>query len=130
MCMEIDTSKIHVMGSEPLPGVEPDDIREWCRVHTSVQDMIDAYAVTHNKAWWIEDDEYDFEEGTQEWKIARDRTNRWFELMNEFEDKIYDLIRKQGTVVPDKGRIVVLEPFMEEYGYFDGDGWWFKIGED
>ena len=61
MCMEIDTSKIHVMGSEPLPGVEPDDIREWCRVHTSVQDMIDAYAVTHNKAWWIEENDAIYE---------------------------------------------------------------------
>jgi hypothetical protein len=39
-------------------------------------------------------------------------------------------LRKKGILIPDTGKIAVLAPFMEQYGYIDGNGWWVKIERD
>ena len=62
-----------IMGSELLPGWSVDDVREWLTTHTDQQSIIDAYAAVHNQAIWIEDEEYDYEEGTTAYAYAWNR---------------------------------------------------------
>lgn len=118
--------KTFVMASEPLPDMSPEDLREWYSHNQSEQGLAVAYAAAHNKAWWVEDNEYDFEEGSPEHAEACAITDAWFTLMEEFESRIFSILRSEGVVIPEKGRIVVLCPFMERNGFFDGQGWWIR----
>lgn len=115
-----------IMGSEPLPDLSVDDIRKWLSEHTDKQSIIDAYAAVYNKAWCIEDNEYDYEEDTTAYTYACEQTNTWFALMNELQEIIFGYLRDEGIAIPEKGYNVVLAPFMEQHGYYDGNGWWVK----
>lgn len=46
--------------------------------------------------------------------------------MGHYEGQIFDVLRKESAENPYTGRIVVLIPFMEKNGYFDGNGLWIK----
>ena len=115
-----------IMGSEPLPDLSVDDVRQWLTEHTDKQSIIDAYAAVHNKAWWIEDNEYDYEEGTTAYAYACEQTDAWFTLMDELQEIIFGYLRDKGIPIPEKGYHKVLVPFMEQHGYNDGNGWWVK----
>lgn len=115
-----------VMGSEPIPDMTPDDIRAWYMQNHSEDGLATAFAVSSNKAWWVEDNEYDFEEGTPEHAEACAITLSWFKVMKELEQEILAILRSEGVEIPEKGRIAVLCPFMERHGFIDGRGWWLK----
>lgn len=115
-----------IMGSEPLSQWSVDEVREWLTEHTNQQSIIDAYAAVHNQAFFIEDREYDYEEGTTAYTYACEQTDAWFTLMNELQEIIFDYIRDNGIAIPDKGFNSVLAPFMEQHGYRDRSGWWIK----
>ena len=53
-------------------------------------------------------------------------TDEWCGLMDEYEEQILAILRSEGIDIPNRGRITVLAPFMERYGYKDGNGWWIK----
>lgn len=90
------------------------------------QELADIYSVVSNKFWWVEDNVYDYEEGTPAYKQACEITDRWGNLMECIELDIFDILKNEGVIISDKGRIVVLEPFMKRNGYFDSNGWWIK----
>lgn len=85
------------------------------------------FAIVENKLWLIEDQEYDYEEGTKEYKAARESTRRWLLFAKKIEEKILSILRSEGVSIPQKGKIVVLEPFMRRNGYRDGTGWWIRL---
>lgn len=118
-----------VMGSEPIPGWEPADIREWYTEHHTESGLAQAFASASNKFWWVEDNEYDYEEGTPEHKEACRITDSWGDLMENLKDEIFVILRREGVSIPEKGQITVLVPFMERNGYYDGNGWWLPIKE-
>lgn len=121
-----DKNRIVVMGSDPLPEMTASEFKEKVGGILSNQQLADAFAFSSNKFWWIEDNEYDFEEGTPEHKKAIEITDEWWALMDEYKELIFDILREEGTEIPSKGQIVALEPFMKKYGYCDGNGWWIK----
>lgn len=116
----------YVMMSEPIPNLSTEDVRNWLDENNNEQNLATAYALAHNKAWWVEDDVYDYEEGTEEYKKACQITDEWFSFMDELGERILDILRSEGVEIPETGQIEVLEPFMKRYGYFDGNGWWIK----
>ena len=114
------------MGSESLYDWKVDDVRKWLSSHTDQQSIIDAYAAVYNQAFGIEDNEYDYEEGTTAYAYACEQTDSWFSLMDELEEIVYGYLRSEGITIPEKGRIAVLAPFMDRHGYHNGSGWWIK----
>ena len=122
----MDVENFVIMASEPYPNVTPEDIRSRFHGSLSGQDLADAFAVCSNKFWWVEDNVYDYEEGTPEHKKAQAITDEWCGLMDEYEAQILTILRRKGVEIPNHGRITVLAPFMERYGYKDGNGWWIK----
>lgn len=121
-----DKNRIVVMGSDSLPEMTALEFKEKVGMISNNQQLADAFAFSSNKFWWVEDNEYDFEEGTFEHKRAIEITDEWGALMDGYKNLIFDILREEGTEIPDKGQIVVLEPFMKRYGYRDGNGWWIK----
>ena len=50
----------------------------------------------------------------------------WFSLADKLKDMIFDILKAEDVEIPEKGQIVVLEPFMKRNGFKDGQGWWIK----
>ena len=124
---DIDISKdAFVMCQEPSPDLTIEKANEIFDKIETEKDIADLFAIVDNKAWWIEDEEYDFEEGTEEHREAVERTDMWFALSNKLRNMIFDILKHEGVEIPDKGQIVVLEPFMKRNGFRDGQGWWIK----
>ena len=127
--MEDNLNDIVIMASEPIPNKTPTDVRGYFAERKSERDLADAFAIASNKFWWVEDNVYDFEEGTPEYTAACAITDEWGALMDEYEERIFMILRNEGVEIPETGRIKVLEPFMKRNGYRDGNGWWIKNKE-
>ena len=115
-----------IMAEEPAKNLSPAEIEAHYVNLRSPQDLADAYAITHNQFWWVEDDCYDFEDGTPEHQAACAITDQWSNLMSQYLAQIFALLQSEGVAIPDSGQNAVLQPFMEKYGYTDGNGWWVK----
>ena len=127
--MKDNLNGIVIMASEPIPNKTPTDVRGYFAERKSERDLADAFAITSNKFWWVEDNVYDYEEGTPEYIAACAITDEWGSLMDEYEERIFMILRNEGAEIPETGRIKVLEPFMKRNGYRDGNGWWIKNKE-
>ena len=127
IAMNDNMNDIVIMASEPIPNKTPTDVRNCFAERKTEKDLADAYAISHNKFWWVEDDVYDYEEGTPEYEAARVIVDEWGALMDEYEERIFMVLRSEGITIPKTGRINVLNPFMKRNGYFDGNGWWIKV---
>ena len=117
------------MTKEPMPDKSASDVRNFFAGKQTEQDLADAFAIASNKFWWVEDNVYDYAEGTPEYIAARTVTDEWEALMGEYEEKIYEILRNEGITIPQTARIKVLRPFMKRNGYIDGSGWWIKDKE-
>ena len=115
---------MYIMASDPAQGIPVSEIEAYFADKKSAQDLADAYAITSNAFWWIEDNEYNFEEGSPEHKAARLITDEWCRLMNQYQNRIFEVLKNEGIEIPHTGQIAVLIPFMRRYGYEDQGGWW------
>ena len=127
--MKDNLNDIVIMASEPISNKTPSDVRGYFAERKSERDLADAFAIASNKFWWVEDNVYDYEKGTPEYIAACAITDEWGALMDEYEERIFMILRNEGVEIPEKGRIKVLEPFMKRNGYIDGNGWWIKNKE-
>ena len=118
-----------VMMNEPLADWTVAEVKAFFADKHTTKDFADAYAFTHNKFWWVEDNRYDYEVGTPEYKAACAVTDEWRDLMEKYEHKIFEILIREGVSIPEKGQIVVLRPFMARYGYEDRNGWWVKFDQ-
>lgn len=122
-----------VLASEPLLEVSIEEMRERIVGMTTVQQLVDTYANVFNKFWFVEDQTYDYEEGTVEYNIARQRLESWGTFMEELESKVIEEAIHQNLLKEreeNHGLVKQLEPFMNKYGYRDGCGWWVRKSED
>lgn len=118
---------MYIMGKEPVPGISPSDIKERYSGLVSEQCLADAFAISSNKFWWVEDAEYDYEVDTPEHQAACATTDAWGELMDYYKSQIFTILQSEGVAIPESGQIAVLKPFMLRNGYIDGNGWWIKV---
>lgn len=115
-----------IMAKEPIQNMSAAEVKAYFSDKHTEPHLAYAFAITSNKFWWVEDNEYDYEVGTPEHKAARAITDEWGALMDEYEQRIFEIITSEGIVIPETGRIKVLEPFMKRHGYANHGGWWIK----
>ena len=115
-----------IMGGDPAPDVSAEGLKADALRAETEKELADAYAMASNKAWWVEDDVYDFNEGTPEYKEARRITAEWFAVEELIRNKIFEILRAEGVNIPKRGYNEVLVPFMDRNGYRDGSGWWVR----
>lgn len=118
------SQQTYVMSSDPCAELSVEDVSELIEKIKTEKELADLFSVSNNKAWWVEDDVYDYEEGTVEYQKAYAKMNQWFAIADELKEKIFAILREEGISIPESGQISVLLPFMERNGYFDGNGWW------
>ena len=115
-----------VMCREPSPDLTIEKANKLFDKIETEKDIANLFAVVENKAWWIEDEIYDFDEGTEVYRKAVDKTDMWFSLADKLKDMIFEILKSENVEIPEKGQIVVLQPFMRRNGFRDGQGWWIK----
>lgn len=115
-----------VMCSEPSPDLTAEMVVKAIGEIETELELATLFAMVENKVWWIEDEEYDYDEGTIEHNQAKAKTDLWFALANDLKNKIFDILCTEGAEIPETGRIAVLEPFMKRNGFKNGHGWWIK----
>ena len=115
-----------VMAKEPVPNMSAAEVKAYFENKHTEKDLADAYAIAHNKFWWVEDNEYDYEEGTPEHIAACAITDEWRALMREYKARIFDILTNEGVTIPTTGQFGVLVPFMARNRYADGNGWWIE----
>lgn len=91
------------------------------------QELANLFVYVENVLFDIEDNEYDYEEGTDEYQNAHNETELWLKLHNQLKEKIFDILRLENVIIPEQGQISVLIPFMKRNGYKNDDGWWESI---
>ena len=122
-----------VFAEDPVPDKTIEDMRHNIERISSVQELVDIYANVHNKFWFIEDEVYDYEDGTDEYEKVCIKVDAWGDLMDEIADRIKVIAAEEGLLgkrQPNSGTVKQLEAFMEKYGYRDSCGWWVKINEE
>ena len=87
-----------VMAQEPIPNMSASEVRTYFADKKTEKDLADAFAVVSNKFWWVEDNEYDYEEGTPEYKMACAITDEWGTLMDEYKKKNFRNINKRRCI--------------------------------
>ena len=127
--MNFFENKTVIMGGDPAPGFTIEKMRVLAKLASTEREIAYTFATVSNKAWWVEDNKYDYEEGTEEHNKACRIIDEWFEVSNILKEKIFKILRSEGVSIPDKGQIAVLSPFMERNGYRDDQGWWVKTSE-
>ncbi len=123
-------NEVVILASEPMPNKSIDDMRREVEEISSAQELADAYANVHNKFWFIEDDLYDYDENTPEYKEVCEKVDSWGELMDSLTQRIIKAASDEGLLAEhllDSGIVKQLEPFMSKYGYRIGSGWWVEI---
>ena len=117
---------IIVMSSEPYLDVTLEMVETAAKECETELELATLFAIVENKAWWVEDEEYDFAEGTEEHRQAVEKTELWFALADKLRKRIFCILQSEGVEIPSTGQITVLEPFMKRNGYKNGQGWWVK----
>ena len=115
-----------VMAGDPTGGMSIEEMRRQAAAAITERELAEAFALAENKAWWVEDNEYDYEEGTPEHTDARRITDAWFAVADSLKERIFSVLRSEGVSIPERAQIKVLAPFMERNGFQDGRGWWVK----
>ncbi|MDU0940097.1 MAG: ATP-grasp domain-containing protein [Clostridiales bacterium] len=122
-----------IMGGDPLPEVSLEEMSRISASLRNAQELVDSFAGVSNKFWWVEDDVYDFEEGTAEYKLACEITDAWGALMDELEERLIRTAKEEGLMKEDEehpNSKAALLPIMEKYGYRDINGWWVRKCND
>lgn len=128
-CEEGEEGPIYIMGGDPAPGLTAEYAVKAAEEIETEEELAVLFAMVDNKTVFVEDEIYDFEEGTEEWKRAVENTDFWFDLEKKLRNRIFGILRAEGVEIPATRQIVVLEPFMKRNGYFNGRGWWIRIEE-
>ncbi len=118
-----------IMGADPIPEKSIEEMRTEVEEMIMTRDLVAAYVSVHNKFWYIEDEIYDYTEGTEEYLEVSQNIDAWGELMDSLEERLFVLAKEEGLIAEElsnAGTIKKLELFMDKYGYRDGAGWWVK----
>ncbi|MBQ8171813.1 MAG: hypothetical protein IJZ95_07500 [Oscillospiraceae bacterium] len=118
-----------VMGGDPDKELIPEAAEQRCSEVSTELELASLYATVSNKAWYIEDNIYDFNEGTDEYRSACDLTRRWFALEEKLRTRIFAILISEGVTIPQKGQNQVIIPFMKRNGFLDMGGWWIAENE-
>lgn len=118
-----------IFAKDPLPNMAVGQMQLKIADISSTQELVDAYALVHNKFWYIEDDLYDYEKGSEGYFKIRENVDAWGKIYDFLEKRIMVIAKEEGLLAerqPNSGIIKQLEVFMEKYGYKNGNGWWIK----
>ena len=125
--INIPEGTVILMG-DPMPDLAIEEMQQRIASIKNTQELVDAFATVSNKFVFVEDETYDYDEGTEEYAKACAACDAWTEMMDKLEEQVMKKAAEEGLLntQPDIGTIAQLEEFMKKYGYIDGNGWWIK----
>ncbi len=128
-----ESENVLILSGDPFPNKIVDEMKEELKNSTTTQELVDAYVNVHNKFWFIEDDLYDYDEGSEEYKRVYDSISQWYQLMKQLDQEILKKASEEGLLDEkdsNSGTTKRLKSFMSRYGYCDASGWWVRTGAE
>ncbi len=116
-----------ILFGDPYPGLSVEDMQDIISRIKTTEELVDAYVKVHNKFFYIEDEEYDYEEDTEEYEKICAVVDAWGDMLDDLDNRVMKAAAEEGLLAerqPDSGTIKQLEAFMDKYGYRDRGGWW------
>lgn len=126
------TKGSYILTDAPLSGVSPEEMLNWMKDNDDEQGLATALALVHGEVDWIDDELYDYEEGSQEYDTAYNTYRKWREIEESIYSRIMEILKAENDAgeshhqIENKGLHYIVKPFMERNGYIDGAGWWVK----
>ena len=117
-------SKLTILTTEPLKGLEPDEVRGWLKEHATEHDLAVAMSAVWNKTGWLHHELNDDPP-----TITEEYYCEWNTLEEELFHKIIEILESEAQQKIDLDKISWIEainPFMNRNGFYDGRGWWIK----
>ena len=112
---------------EPFMYTSIQEIWDKAKKCTSSSDLAKIYATAHNEYFLIAHEMDDFESGINNHQEIDNDFNEWKDLYEFLQEKVIQRAQDEN-LINDKHQNVSLtrqlEPFMNKYGYEDGNGWW------
>ena len=130
ICLSLETAKKKMSLKAILSSKKEMTVEEAASYIDAIEterDLAALFAYVDNKAWDIEDNEYDFEEWTELHKSACEKTDKWFAVADRLKEKIFSILRRENVSIPKKGQINALVPFMKRNGFTNESGWWNSV---
>ena len=118
-----------ILAGDPMPDMSIEEMRQIIASISTTQDLVDVYVAVHNKFWFVEDELYDYDKGTEEYERVLSVVSAWDDIMEALDKRIMETAAEEGLLAerqPDSGTVKQLEAFMDKYGYRNGSGWWLK----
>ena len=118
-----------ILAGDPMPDMSIEEMRQIIALISTTQDLVDVYVAVHNKFWFVEDELYDYDKGTEEYERVLSVVSAWDDIMEALDKRIMETAAEEGLLAerqPDSGTVKQLEAFMDKYGYRNGSGWWLK----
>ena len=115
-----------LMASDPLPDTSVDEVRARFADKNGEKDLADAYAMAENKLALTAYELNDHNVGSPERTAFGIIYDGWECLAGEYEERIFEIMKRENPLISDMGDRSALKPFMERYGYIDGGGLWIK----
>ena len=82
----IDDNVAFIMCSEHSPNLSNKIVGKAITEIVTEVELATLFAVVENKVWWIEDEEYDYDVGTLEYKQAKKKTDLWLSFADELRN--------------------------------------------
>ena len=118
-----------IMTSEPLVNISIEEMQQIILSITSAQQLVEVYANVYNKFFFIEDEVYDYEKGTEEYERVCFVVDAWEKMLDELDVQIMKTATDEGLLAEkhqNYGTAKQIECFMDKYGYCNCSGWWIK----
>ena len=87
-----------IFSDEPMPEVSVQEVKQILLTIHSADELVDLYVLVHYKFWFIEDDLYDFEEGTEAYKRMCNIIDEWSESNDQLTDRVIHAAMDEGLL--------------------------------
>ena len=104
-----------------FPSIRPDDVREWFSENQDDESLAEVLAQVCNRTACLMAESSESDDPWLE-VIFYD----WDELEEELLQECLTRLKEKGMLQDAEGRYGQIKPFMEKYGYRNGNGWWIK----
>ncbi len=86
------------MSGRPLRDITVEELWKIAMNYKTTQKLVDAYADAHNKFWLIEDEIYDYEENSAEYKQTEMKIDSWEKIYDYLEGKVVACAKEEAKL--------------------------------
>lgn len=120
-----------VLAFNPCEDICAKEMQRRIAMISTEEELTMMLAYVSNRFWYMEDDLYDYEIGSDEYETLRREVSEWGEMMHSLDLRALSILREENeggllnhNLDMSRGSQAVINILMERNGYSDAGGWW------